>query len=249
MVRGEVMLDEFKEYVKNYDLNNIDILSKYNHSLRVMKRMVKYAELLNYTSEEKEICQIVGLLHDIGRFEQLKVYNTYVDYRSVDHADYSIEQLFNKGEIKLFCDKEEWYSIIRFAIKYHNKLELPDSGNEQMNKIAKLLRDVDKMDVIYTIGVLKELNHEAKDLIISPEVMDCVFKHQSIDSKLAQNYNDRLVVQMAFVFDIHNSIILSEYEEYLDSYYRVVCRGEQFKLIYEEIKKYIIERLNNDERN
>ncbi len=243
------MLDKFREYVSNYDLNNNDILSKYNHSIRVMKLMIKYAEKLNYTEEEKEICQIVGLLHDIGRFLQLKVFKTYIDYKSVDHADYSVEQLFKKGDIKLFCKKEEWYPIIQFAIKYHNKLELPDSGDEVTNKIAKLIRDVDKMDVIYTIGVLKELKHRAKEDRVSPLVMEEVFKHQNINVKLANNYNDRLVIQMAFVFGIYNDVILLEYEKYLDSYYRVVCVGEDFAKIYKEIKKYIKERIRKYERN
>ena len=33
--------------------------------------------------------------------------------------------IFDKNEIRLFTDKEEWYPIIKFAIKNHNKRETP----------------------------------------------------------------------------------------------------------------------------
>ena len=243
------MIEKFNDFVSDYDLNNIDILSKYNHSMRVMNLMVKYAKILNYSSDDVEICRIVGLLHDIGRFEQLKVYKTYVDYKSVDHADYSVQQLFEKNKIKLFCSRIDWYPIIEYAIRNHNKLELADCDDERTLRIAKLLRDADKMDVIYTIGVLRELKNEAKDMEISNDVIKCVFEHKNVDLHYVNNYNDRLVVQMAFVFGIYNSVVLEEYKGYLKSYYEVVCKGEQFKKIYNEIEKYIKERLDKYERN
>lgn len=38
------MIDEFINYVSNYDLNNIKIKLKYDHSIRVMNLMMKYAK-------------------------------------------------------------------------------------------------------------------------------------------------------------------------------------------------------------
>ena len=35
--------------------------------------------------EDRELALLIALLHDIGRFEQLKVYNSYDDNR-FDHA-------------------------------------------------------------------------------------------------------------------------------------------------------------------
>ena len=123
------MLDKFREYVSNYDLNNNDILSKYNHSIRVMKLMIKYAEKLNYTEEEKEICQIVGLLHDIGRFLQLKVFKTYIDYKSVDHDDYSVEQLFKKGDINSSSASE--YKKVTHTDAYFTQYGYDTAGMEE----------------------------------------------------------------------------------------------------------------------
>ena len=88
-----MLVDAFNEYVSGYDLNNEDIKLKYNHSFRVMKLQEKYAKLLGFSDENVELAKVIGLLHDIGRFEQLRVYNTYDDYKSIDHADYCCEQL------------------------------------------------------------------------------------------------------------------------------------------------------------
>lgn len=245
-----MMIEVFKNYVKEYDLEDEDIRVKYEHSLRVMNLMVKYAEDLGYSEEEIELAKIIGLLHDIGRFEQLKVYHTYNDHKSVDHADYSVVQLFDKKQIRLFTDREEWYSIIKFAIKNHNKLEIPECMDERVLKLTKLIRDVDKLDIIYLLGVLGNLNNKIDySLDITPDVERCVFKNICVDSKIAKNYNDRLVVQLAFVFDINNSILLKEYKEYLEAYYRQLEDDGRFRRIYDEIIRYIDERILEDERN
>ena len=37
-----------------------------------------------------------GLLHDVGRFEQQRVYGTFTDADSIDHAKYGARILFGK---------------------------------------------------------------------------------------------------------------------------------------------------------
>lgn len=244
------MKEIFYNYVSSYDFEDVNIKLKYEHSIRVMELMEKYARQLCYSEEEIQIAKIIGLLHDIGRFEQLKVYHTYNDHNSVDHADYSVVQLFEKGEIKQFTDKEEWYPVIEFAIKNHNKLNIPDNGDERVLKLTKLIRDVDKLDIMYLLGVLGDLNKKIdKTLEITPEVEKCIFDNKCVDSSIVNNYNDRLVVQFAFVFDINNDLILKEYKEYFMAYYKQLEDDGRFKNIYEEVIKYIDERILKDERN
>ena len=180
----------------------------------------------------------------------MKVYHTYNDHNSVDHADYSVVQLFEKDEIKLFTDREDWYYIIEFAIKNHNKLAIPDVIDERVLRLTKLIRDVDKLDIIYLLGVLGDLNKKIdRTLEITPEVKKCVFENICVDSKVVNNYNDRLVVQFAFVFDINNDLILKEYKEYFEAYYKQLEDDGRFKEIYDEVIRYIDERIEKYERN
>ena len=90
------MLEEFTKYVNNYDMNDENIRLKYNHSIRVMELSRKYAQILGFNDEDIYLATLIGLLHDIGRFEQLKVYHSYNDRETIDHAEYGIEQLFDK---------------------------------------------------------------------------------------------------------------------------------------------------------
>ena len=46
---------------------------------------------------------VLGLLHDIGRFEQARRFHTFIDYKSMDHARYGVWYLFEQGHIRDSC--------------------------------------------------------------------------------------------------------------------------------------------------
>ncbi len=79
--------------------------------------MQKIAEDLNLTSEEAVLAQLIALLHDIGRFEQLRIYNTFRDIDSIDHAELGIKILFKDGIIRNFIKETKYDDIIYKAIK------------------------------------------------------------------------------------------------------------------------------------
>ena len=242
------MQEEFERYVSNYDLNNLDIRLKYNHSYRVMRLQEKYAKLLGYNEENIELAKLIGLLHDIGRFEQLRVYNSYDDLKTIDHADYSVEQLFTKNEIERFCKKKEWYPIISFAIKNHNKHHIEDCDDERVLMHAKLIRDTDKLDILYIFGTLHEIKMKISDAKLSPEVKEALKNHITADRELIHNNNDHYASQMAFAYDINNDVTLYEYKENLKSFVEPLRDNEEMMEIYEEVTNYIDERIDNYER-
>ena len=65
----EKVIEEFNKYTSNYDKNDINILVKYNHSFAVMDLITELAFRLNLDKEKMELARVIGLLHDIGRFE------------------------------------------------------------------------------------------------------------------------------------------------------------------------------------
>lgn len=239
------MLEEFDRYVSYYDLNNKFIKSKYNHSYRVMVLSKKYAKMLNFSDSDIELAGIVGLLHDIGRFEQYKRYNSFNDIETMDHADYGILELFDNNKIINFTDRVDDYDIIRFAIKYHNKLFIPDVDDERMLKFARLIRDVDKIDIIYYFGYLGEYNHKANKDKLSKEVMADIKNHRSVNRKNINNNNDNLAVLYAFAFDIYNDVCLDAMKKNLKYYYEQIGGGEIFNEIYDEVIRYIDSRMIN----
>ena len=77
MIDLEKCKDEFLKYTEKYDLNNDNLKRKQLHSLRVMQKSRIIAKSLKLSEEEIQIATLIGLLHDIGRFEQYTKYNTF----------------------------------------------------------------------------------------------------------------------------------------------------------------------------
>lgn len=245
------MLEEqFKKYVSNYDSNDEHISLKINHSFRVMALQEKYAKLLKFSTEDQEIAKIIGLLHDFGRFEQWRVYHTFVDTKSVDHADYSVEVLFNQNEISKFDIPSKWYDIIKFAIKNHNKLQIEPTEDERKIKHAKLIRDTDKIDILYLLGELGELNNQVEEEPITKLVENEILQGKDIDRRLLKNKNDRYALKFAFAFNIYNDECLEEFYHNLKTYYTKQLKSHKyFKKIYEYVSKYCEERIDKNVRN
>ena len=71
---------EFEKYVDHYDSNNSNVRRKINHSYRVVKVAETIAKSLKLSIEDIKLVKLIALLHDIGRFEQIKKYNTFSKY-------------------------------------------------------------------------------------------------------------------------------------------------------------------------
>lgn len=86
-------LDEFTRYTNSYLIYGDMIKLKIDHTLRVVDNAVELAKNLSLPEDKIEIVRTIGLLHDIGRFEQWKNYQTFYDVDSVDHGNYGYEVL------------------------------------------------------------------------------------------------------------------------------------------------------------
>ena len=69
----ENKINEFNKFVGKYDLEYPKMRRKLEHSYRVMNNADKITKSLNLSEKEIEIANIIGLLHDIGHFETIKV--------------------------------------------------------------------------------------------------------------------------------------------------------------------------------
>ena len=190
----------FKEYVSKYDSENPMIARKIAHSYRVEELSKTIAKSLNLTQDQIDLAELIGLLHDIGRFEQAKVYNTYSDRDSIDHADYGVKVLKENDFISQFCENKDEQLIILKAIKNHNKYKIESDLNEELLQ-AKIIRDADKID-IYN---LYSKEREIKDSSIEPtkEVVEAFYRKEEINRSICKNDTDELILELGMVFDIN----------------------------------------------
>lgn len=198
--------ENFINFSRNYDLGEKNVKRKQAHSIRVMDIMKKLAEELKLEKEEIELAKLIGLLHDVGRFEQYKKYKTFKDHLSVDHADIGVDLLFNQNQIKEYINDEKDYEIIKKAIVNHNKYELNISElTEREELFCKLIKDADKIDIMYEgMEVFwKGRETELEEQKICDEVYESFLNGELIRNEIKKSELDKMVGMISFIYDFN----------------------------------------------
>lgn len=214
--------DEFMKYTNNYDIENENIERKIYHSLRVMEISKKIATNMGLENEKIELATLIGLLHDIGRVEQFKIYQTYSDLESIDHGDLGADILKQNNFIRNFIKEAKYDEIILKSVQNHNKYKIADDLNKEEKLFCKIVRDADKIDILYeAIEIFwKKGREEIQNDLISDKVYNEFLNKKLIkkDKNMKKNGIDKLVLMLAFVFDInfHESLEILKKEDYLN---------------------------------
>lgn len=166
------VINAFAEYVRNYDPSDEKIKLKIDHTYRVAGLCQRIAESLGLSEPDVDIAWLLGMLHDIGRFEQIRRFGTFNDVQSVDHAEFGADLLFKEGFIRKFAEgyyeecelarsgNEEAEQMIKnnehhnkdtglleMAIRQHNKYRVKEDLTERQRMFCDILRDADKVDI------------------------------------------------------------------------------------------------------
>ena len=70
MIDLEYARKNYKEYLSKYDLSNDKAKLKVEHTYRVAEISRIIAKAMNLNQEKQQLAELIGLLHDIGRFKQ-----------------------------------------------------------------------------------------------------------------------------------------------------------------------------------
>ena len=116
---------------------------KLHHTDMVVANAEAIAEGDGMDGETAEVCALAALLHDTGRYEQLRRYNTFRDSESVDHAVFSHDIVREKG----WLDAHPHRDAILAAVLFHNRRELPVGLDELTFTASHCVRDADKLDI------------------------------------------------------------------------------------------------------
>lgn len=120
-INREHIKKTFQEYTDRYDSTNPKIKLKIDHTYRVADLCEQIAQSLELSAAEVDLAWLSGMLHDVGRFEQLRRYNTFSDAQFIDHARFAVELLYDEGLIadyvpeisttELVSDARTWRSM------------------------------------------------------------------------------------------------------------------------------------------
>ena len=202
----------FLRYAEEYDTQNILICHKIEHTFRVAELSARCAESLEMSGMDTDLAWFLGLLHDIGRFEQVRRFGTFVDSQSVDHAELSGDILFRDGLLERFPEAglpEGWRDIAETAVRWHNKLKLPDTLDSRTLRFAEILRDADKTDIFRVIASIPFKDRVGSSRAsfkdtgeASPEVMACVMEHRCVPAALRRSHFDGRVSHCCMAFEL-----------------------------------------------
>ncbi|MCQ2388260.1 MAG: HD domain-containing protein [Kiritimatiellae bacterium] len=118
---------------------------KREHTAFVVANAKAVVDGENFESHLARVSLAAAWLHDTGRYEQLKRYDTFRDSDSVDHAVFSHDIVRKKGWLDA-CDPSVRDAILN-AVLWHNRRDLPPCGDPVTLSAAHVVRDADKLDI------------------------------------------------------------------------------------------------------
>lgn len=123
---------------------------KLEHSDRVAADSLILALDMNWCEADLRTAEALGLLHDIGRFDQLRRFGTFADHKSVDHGAHGYDIAKEKGLSDHFPSAAR--QAILDGIRYHNQKFIPEHLDQDSLRFVKLIRDADKLDILLIIS-------------------------------------------------------------------------------------------------
>ena len=245
MINIDKAIRSFEKYVSNYNLNDSSIHLKVVHTYEVIEIMKKLCFWLRLNEEDTQIALLIALLHDIGRFEQYTIYQSFEDYKTVDHALFSSKLLFKEGLIRKFIDTNIYDDIIRVAIEQHNKYKIDEDIDEKSLLFVHLIRDADKLDNFRvketeTIETLFKISQEELEKEV---ITDCIYK-QFKDKKLIYGpsritHLDMWLSYIAFIYDLYfkeSFVYIYENDWINRSFNRITPIGKETNKQYNELR-------------
>lgn len=234
----------FNEYVSNYNLREMQIALKKDHSIAVMELMGELAYRLELSDEEIKLARLIGLLHDIGRFPQWEKYKTFIDADSIDHAEYGADYLFKEGHIRDFIEDTKYDSIIEKAIRNHNKYAIEDGLSNKELMFAKMIKDADKIDIFKQLAVKCEMKFDVKE--INSEILETFKKEEIVKNGTCKSDSDYTLRTLAFVFDINfnESYDLLVETDNFDLFLSTIEVSEDSEKLWNKVREICFDKIN-----
>lgn len=245
----------FNEYVSNYNLNDGKIALKVGHILRVAENSKKIATDLNLSQEDIELAEFIGLMHDIGRFEQIKLFNTFRDNESINHGEFGVKVLFEDGLINKFNIDEKYYKTIKLAILNHNRKKIEDGLTENELLHCKIIRDSDKLDIFYVLITDKFIDayncESMENETFTEEIIREFYEDRMIDYPQMVTHGDLWIAHQAYVFDFNfkSCYKVMHEKDYINKLFnRIGFKDkktlEEAKKIVKDVNEYIEEKVH-----
>ncbi len=244
-------LAAFQEYTGHYDITDEKVRLKIDHTYRVCALCEQIAAQSGFDEDEIRLSWLTGLLHDVGRFEQLRRYGTFIDAQSIDHAEFGADILFREGKIRDYVEDASEDELLEKAVRCHSAYRVPEDYTPREKRFADLLRDADKIDIVKVnvIVPIEEIyNVTTYDLThcsVTEEVLQAFYEEHCILRNLKRTPVDNVVGHISLVYELVYPVScqLVQKQGYLhrlmDFHSELPKTNEQFAKIREKMEQYL----------
>lgn len=235
----------FEQYVRKYDMNNINIKARYFHSLKVMEIAKELASGLGIFSEEEiALCELIGLFHEIGNFS--KTPNYRIEEDSDDTYEKTIEVLFNKGLLRDISKETKYDNIIRMALFAYDKNGFPADIDEKTKHICAIIKDAHNLDTFRLF-----VNYPYIDTRIDSFPNNLVYedfkKFKTISSKMSESSSDSVLVILSkmYSFNYRYSYYLLKQNNYIEKMMDTLTfEDKKIENFYKQVAKVLENYVN-----
>lgn len=204
----------FASYVNSYDLSNPRIALKLGHTKRVAGLCERIAGAIGMDEWDVGLAWLLGLLHDIGRFEQVRRYDSFDDAATVSHAALGVAALFDEPDdrgrplIRSFVETDAHDQLIRTTIASHSGLRLDAGLDPRTRRFCELLRDADKIDIVRVncICPIEDIygvsEAEMRASRLSPECVELFYQHRCLPRGVRRHPADIMLGHICFAWEL-----------------------------------------------
>ena len=234
-------------YVSN-DNENRPIQLKRDHTRRVCRNARMLANKLNLSEKDTLLAEAMALFHDVGRFKQYRVYQTFKDADSENHAALSVAEI-NANDLLAGLSEAD-RGIVLTGIEFHNALDIPEGLSERERFFLKLLRDADKLDIWKVFGEYYENEARSPSDSVSlglpdsdqysAEALAAVRDRKIVRMQEMKTLNDFKLLQISWVYDLNFVPTVEAMLEkgYINRLYAFLPHTKEIREAFEKVCQY-----------
>lgn len=236
-----------REYIKAFYTDDAAvqpmILVKEEHTKYVVEISRALAASLGLNARDCLLAEMIGLFHDIGRFKQYTLYQTFNDRISEDHARLGLKEIEDLALLQRLTPEE--LEIFQFAIANHNAMCITPTDDVRRLLFAKIIRDADKLDIY---RVLAPLLHSSDGSGCNPGFMDCFLRGEQCDYTQIQTHDDQKLVRLLWMYDINFGWTMRQIMErgYADEIIKYLPEGEATAKGARRLRAYMGKKARED---
>ena len=231
---------------------------KLDHTLQVVENAKRIMAGEAWSERAYVIGEACALLHDVGRYSQLKEFGTFQDSQSIDHAVRGVEVA--EAERLLDGAEEAERKRVLTSVALHNKKSVPESLEPETARLVHLVRDADKLDIFRVLevaiadGSLERNPEIAWELQMkgapSPAVLESVRQGLPVSYAWVKSLSDFVLIQVGWLIGgLHYPAALrlaSERRvlEYREAFLKTLSDDPGVSLCCQAARVYLNEQLN-----